>query len=75
MQLSVCEELIEFLNFKRFTNSYRGAIKDLIDEFRYKTNRHIPTSTAYRIVKKYNDEQQKLLNAHVNVELLKITEH
>lgn len=69
------EELIEYLNFKRF-NLKETSTKDIIEEFREYKNINIPTSTAYRIVKKWNEEQERvkkqLLGAQICDQLLEI---
>ena len=62
------EELIEYLNFKRF-NMKEISIKDIIEEFRECKAINIPTSTAYRIVKKWNEEQEKVKNYALSTQI------
>jgi hypothetical protein len=73
--LSPREELIEYLNFKQY-NMREISTKDIIEEFRERKQIQIPTSTAYRIVKKWNEEQEKIkqqsLSAQVCDELLTV---
>lgn len=65
--------LVEFLNYLTYhENKQLTPIIETINLFTAKTNINIPKSTAYRIIKKYIDAQQKLLNNHVNNEILKI---
>ena len=74
-QLTKREELIDFLNFKRY-NLSTITIKDIIEEFRATKQISIPTSTAYRIVKKWNEEQlairEQSLNRCISDKLLKV---
>lgn len=74
-QLTKREELIEFLNFKAY-NLSTISIKDIIEEFKNSKSIEIPTSTAYRIVKRWNEEQMKIrdqsLSARVCNELIEI---
>ena len=69
------EELIEFLNFKAYNLSII-SIKDIIEEFKNSKNIQMPTSTAYRIVKRWNEEQmmikEKSLSARVCDELIEV---
>lgn len=69
------EELIEFLNFKAY-NLSTISIKDIIEEFKNSKNIQMPTSTAYRIVKRWNEEQMKIkeksLSARVCNELIEV---
>lgn len=69
------EELIEFLNFKAY-NLSNISIKDVIEEFKNCKNIEMPTSTAYRIVKRWNEEQMMIrdqsLSARVCNELIEV---
>ena len=67
-ELSKREELIEFLNFKQYNTNER-TIKDILEEFQNVKHRDIPTSTAYRIVKKWNDEQKQMRDKALNTEI------
>lgn len=74
-QLTKREELIEFLNFKAY-NLSTISTKDIIEEFKNNRKIKIPTSTAYRIVKKWNEEQMKIreqsLSTRVCDELIEV---
>lgn len=74
-QLTKREELIEFLNFKAY-NLSTISIKDIIEEFKNSKNIIMPTSTAYRIVKRWNEDQMKIrdqsLSARVCNELIEV---
>lgn len=74
-QLTKREELIEFLNFKAYNLSII-SIKDVIEEFKNTKNIKMPTSTAYRIVKRWNEEQmmikEKSLSARVCDQLIEV---
>lgn len=74
-QLTKREELIEFLNFKAY-NLSTISIKDVIEEFKNSKNIKMPTSTAYRIVKRWNEDQMKIrdqsLSARVCNELIEV---
>lgn len=69
------EELIEFLNFKAY-NLSNISIKDVIEEFKNSKNIQMPTSTAYRIVKRWNEEQMMIrdqsLSARVCDQLIEV---
>lgn len=74
-QLTKREELIEFLNFKAY-NLSTISTKDIIEEFKNSRKIEIPTSTAYRIVKKWNEEQMMIreqsLSTRVCNELIEV---
>lgn len=74
-QLTKREQLIEWLNFKAY-NLSTISIKDVIEEFKNNKNINMPVSTAYRIVKRWNEEQmmikEKSLSARVCNELIEV---
>lgn len=74
-RLTKREELIEFLNFKAY-NLSTISTKDIIEEFKNSRKIEIPTSTAYRIVKKWNEEQimirEQSLSTRVCNELIEV---
>lgn len=69
------EILIEFLNFKAY-NLSTITTKRIIEEFERSRGEHIPKSSAYRIVKKWGDEQRKMkeqaLSTRVSDNLIEI---
>lgn len=74
-QLTKREEFIEFLNFKAY-NISTITIKDIIEDFKNSRNIILPKSTAYRIVKKWNEEQMMIkaqsLSTRVCNELIEV---
>lgn len=69
--------LIEFLNYvSHHEHKTLYPINETINRFTMKTNINIAQSTAYRIIKKYIDNQLLLyheqLNSQINNEILEI---
>ena len=65
--------LIEYLNYiTHHKHKSLYPIKDTIETFYIKTNINIPQSTAYRIIKKYIETQNDVLNSQINDKILKI---
>lgn len=69
------EMLIEYLNLKRYNPTLK-SMKDIIDDFKIDRKINIPQSTAYRIVKQWIDEQNKIkqqqLSTRVSDKLIEI---
>ena len=65
--------LIEYLNYiTHHEHKSIYPINETISCFALKTNITLAQSTAYRIIKKYIDQQREILNSQINNEMLKI---
>ena len=65
--------LIEFLNYlTHHEHKSIYPINETIQTFTMKTNITLAQSTAYRIIKKYIDKQQEILNSQINYKILQI---
>lgn len=65
--------LIEYLNYlTHHEHKSVYPINETISTFTMKTNITLAQSTAYRIIKKYIDQQQEILNSQINYKILQI---
>lgn len=65
--------LIEYLNYlTHHEHKSLYPINETITNFTLKTNITLAQSTAYRIIKKYIDQQQEILNSQIDYKILQI---
>ena len=67
------ERLLEYLNYlTHHEHKSIYPINETITTFTMKTNITLAQSTAYRIIKKYIDQQQEILNSQIDDKILQI---